>query len=45
MKVSRREFMKANAAAAAAIAAGLTIPSVTKSVTALGAPILWEKAT
>ncbi|WP_152972219.1 twin-arginine translocation signal domain-containing protein, partial [Serratia rubidaea] len=28
MKLSRRDFMKANAAAAAAAAAGLTIPTV-----------------
>ena len=33
MNLSRRDFMKANAAAAAATAAGLTIPTVTKAAT------------
>lgn len=32
MKLSRRDFMKANAVAAAAAAAGLTIPTVAKAV-------------
>lgn len=33
MKLSRRDFMKANAVAAAAAAAGLTIPTVARAVT------------
>lgn len=44
MNLSRRDFMKANAAAAAATAAGLTIPTVTKAATSLAEPIRWEKA-
>ena len=32
MKLSRRDFMKANAAVAAAAAAGLTIPTVAQAV-------------
>jgi periplasmic nitrate reductase subunit NapA apoprotein len=43
MNLSRRDFMKANAAAAAATAAGLTIPTVTKAATSLAEPIRWEK--
>ena len=39
MNLSRRDFMKANAAAAAATAAGLTIPTVTKAATSLAEPI------
>ncbi len=35
MNLSRRDFMKANAAAAAATADGLTIPTVTKAATSL----------
>ncbi len=44
MKLSRRDFMKANAAAAAAAAAGLTIPTVAKAVTGSGEAIHWDKA-
>ncbi|PHI31856.1 nitrate reductase catalytic subunit NapA [Budvicia aquatica] len=43
MKLSRRDFMKANAAAAAAVAAGMTIPTV--AVAAEGSEdIKWDKA-
>ncbi|WP_145587074.1 nitrate reductase catalytic subunit NapA [Yersinia kristensenii] len=45
MKLSRRDFMKANAAVAAAAAAGLTIPTVAKA--AVGETtnaIKWDKA-
>lgn len=45
MKLSRRDFMKANAVAAAAAAAGLTIPTVASAVTGDAADtITWEKA-
>ncbi|KEY60277.1 nitrate reductase catalytic subunit NapA [Serratia sp. DD3] len=44
MKLSRRDFMKANAAAAAAAAAGLTIPTVAKAVVGGGDEIKWDKA-
>ncbi|UCQ58622.1 nitrate reductase catalytic subunit NapA [Edwardsiella piscicida] len=45
MKLSRRDFMKANAVAAAAAAAGLTIPTVARAVTEGGSDnITWDKA-
>ncbi|UCQ53370.1 nitrate reductase catalytic subunit NapA [Edwardsiella tarda] len=45
MKLSRRDFMKVNAVAAAAAAAGLTIPTVASAVTGDAADtITWEKA-
>ncbi|WP_127959967.1 nitrate reductase catalytic subunit NapA [Serratia microhaemolytica] len=43
MKLSRRDFMKANAAAAAAAAAGLTIPTVTLAANSAD-EIKWDKA-
>ena len=42
MSLSRRDFMKANAAVAAATAAGLTIP--VKNVVAAESEIKWDKA-
>lgn len=42
MELNRRDFMKANAAAAAAVAAGITIP--VKSVYAEDNSIKWQKA-
>ena len=45
MSISRRDFMKANAAAAAAVAAGISIPI--KNVAAeenINKDIHWEKA-
>ncbi|MBE2896916.1 nitrate reductase catalytic subunit NapA [Pasteurellaceae bacterium HPA106] len=42
MKLSRREFMKANAATAATLAAGLSIPVV--NVAAADSSIKWDKA-
>ncbi|MBE2894619.1 nitrate reductase catalytic subunit NapA [Spirabiliibacterium falconis] len=42
MKLSRREFMKANAATAATLAAGLSIPVM--NVTAADSTIKWDKA-
>ncbi|MFA1240137.1 nitrate reductase catalytic subunit NapA [Serratia odorifera] len=44
MKLSRRDFMKANAAAAAAAAAGLTIPTVAQAVVGSTEEIKWDKA-
>lgn len=45
MKLSRRDFMKANAAVAAAAAAGLTIPTVAKAVVGETTnAIKWDKA-
>ncbi|MEB6336347.1 nitrate reductase catalytic subunit NapA [Serratia rhizosphaerae] len=44
MKLSRRDFMKANAAAAAAAAAGLTIPTVAQAVVGGSEEIKWDKA-
>lgn len=44
MKLSRRDFMKANAAAAAAAAAGLTIPTVAQAVVGSAEEIKWDKA-
>ncbi len=42
MNLSRRDFMKSNAALAAATAAGLTIP--VKNVEAADTKIKWDKA-
>jgi len=44
MKLSRRDFMKANAAVAAAAAAGLTIPTVAQAVADSADAIKWDKA-
>lgn len=44
MKLSRRDFMKANAAVAAAAAAGLTIPTVAQAVASSADAIKWDKA-
>lgn len=44
MKLSRRDFMKANAAVAAAAAAGMTIPTVAKAVGETTNAIKWDKA-
>nr|WP_310616715.1 nitrate reductase catalytic subunit NapA [Pantoea cypripedii] len=44
MKLSRRDFMKANAVAAAAAAAGLTIPTVTQAAADGAEEIKWDKA-
>jgi nitrate reductase NapA len=44
MKLSRRDFMKANAAVAAAAAAGLTIPTVAQAVAGSADAIKWDKA-
>lgn len=44
MKLSRRDFMKANAVAAAAAAAGLTIPTVAQAVVGGADEIKWDKA-
>lgn len=44
MKLSRRDFMKANAVAAAALTAGITIPTVAKAVTGTEDTIKWDKA-
>ncbi|HHH45597.1 MAG TPA: periplasmic nitrate reductase subunit alpha, partial [Thiotrichales bacterium] len=43
MKLTRREFVKANAAAAAAAAAGITLPAG-KALAARDASIRWDKA-
>jgi len=42
MKLTRRDFIKANAASAAAVAAGVTLPGVT-SAQAAGDGIRWDK--
>ena len=45
MKLSRRSFMKANAVAAAAAAAGLSVPGVARAVVGQhGRPLKWDKA-
>ncbi|MGL6019842.1 MAG: molybdopterin-dependent oxidoreductase, partial [Gibbsiella quercinecans] len=44
MKLSRRDFMKANAALAAATAAGLIIPTVAQAVTGGADELKWDKA-
>ena len=44
MKLSRREFMKANAVAAAAATAGITIPTIAKAVVESDEAIKWDKA-
>ncbi|MEB6539332.1 nitrate reductase catalytic subunit NapA [Serratia plymuthica] len=44
MKLSRRDFMKANAAVAAAAVAGLTIPTVAQAVAGSADAIKWDKA-
>ncbi|MFP7605348.1 nitrate reductase catalytic subunit NapA [Serratia quinivorans] len=44
MKLSRRDFMKANAAVAAAAAAGLTIPTVVQAAAGSADSIKWDKA-
>ena len=44
MKLSRRDFMKANAVAAAAAAAGITLPVAVNAATGEGSEIKWDKA-
>ncbi|WP_279024052.1 nitrate reductase catalytic subunit NapA [Gibbsiella quercinecans] len=44
MKLSRRDFMKANAALAAATAAGLVIPTVAQAVAGGADELKWDKA-
>lgn len=44
MKLSRRDFMKANAALAAATAAGLVIPTVAQAVVGGADELKWDKA-
>ncbi len=44
MKLSRRSFMKANAVAAAAAAAGLSVPGVARAVVGQQEAIKWDKA-
>ncbi len=44
MKLSRRHFMKANAVAAAAAVAGITIPTAVRAVTEQSEAIHWDKA-
>ncbi|MGL5044171.1 MAG: molybdopterin-dependent oxidoreductase, partial [Plesiomonas sp.] len=45
MKLSRRDFMKANAAAAAAVAAGVTLPAIANAAESAGNnQITWDKA-
>lgn len=44
MKLSRRSFMKANAVAAAAAAAGIGVPSIAKAVVGQQEAIKWDKA-
>lgn len=44
MKLSRREFMKANAVAAAAVTAGIAIPTVAKAAGGSEDTIKWDKA-
>jgi nitrate reductase (cytochrome) len=44
MKLSRRDYIKANAAAATAAAAGITIPKATAEAAQPGKDIRWDKA-
>jgi len=44
MKLTRREFIKANAVAATAAAAGISIPGVSAAVAKSGDAIRWDKA-
>ncbi|TGD18046.1 hypothetical protein C9F10_24700, partial [Salmonella enterica subsp. enterica serovar Poona] len=44
MKLSRRSFMKANAVAAAAAAAGLSVPGVARAVVGQQEAIKWGAA-
>ncbi|EEW1802158.1 twin-arginine translocation signal domain-containing protein [Escherichia coli] len=44
MKLSRRSFMKANAVAAAAAAAGLSVPGVARAVVGQQEAIKWDKS-
>ena len=43
MKLSRRSFMKANAVAAAAAAAGLSVPGVARAVSAVLVAAFWSE--
>jgi nitrate reductase (cytochrome) len=43
MKLSRRKFIKANAAAAAAVAAGITLPGAKKAKAAADDGVRWDK--
>ncbi len=44
MKLSRRNFIKANAAAATAAAAGVTLPGADAALAAAADPVRWDKA-
>ena len=44
MKLSRREFVRANAAAATAVAAGTTLPGIKNAIAAKEDTIRWDKA-
>ena len=44
MKLSRREFVRANAAAATATVAGVTLPGLNKAIAAKADAIRWDKA-
>jgi len=44
MKLSRREFVRANAAAATAAVAGATLPGMKNAIAAQGDAIRWDKA-
>ena len=44
MKLSRRSFMKANAVAAAAAAAGISVPAAARAVVGQSDAIKWDKA-
>jgi nitrate reductase NapA len=44
MKLSRREFVRANAAAATAAVAGTTLPGINTAIAANGDAIRWDKA-
>jgi nitrate reductase NapA len=44
MKLSRREFVRANAAAATAAVAGATLPGMSTAIAANGDAIRWDKA-
>ena len=44
MSISRREFIKANAATAAATAAGISLPALNTAMAATQDDIRWDKA-
>ncbi len=43
MKMNRRDFVKTNAAAATAVAAGMTLPATLKEAKAADDGIRWDK--